>query len=93
MRPMSKEEAMRVTAEVMQDETPLTVTISIKEAWLLVSALQLACRHPGLSGFMHRALKKIALQFQQAITERHPEARVPFEMGWNPAFDVKESED
>jgi hypothetical protein len=84
---VSEEKFMRITAAVMSDETPLAVQINIKEAWLLISALQLAIRHPGLSPVMKQTLKKIARDFQQPITQRHPETARLFEMGWHPAYD------
>jgi hypothetical protein len=87
---LDEERFIQVARRVMTDSTPLPVTISITDAWLLVSALQLATRHPGLSGPMSRALKRIAGEFEQSIVNVHPDARVPLDMGWNPIHDVRE---
>jgi hypothetical protein len=79
---------MEVASRVMSDESPLVTHIQIKEMWLIVSALQLATRHPGISPYMKDALTQIARQFQGAIVEIYPEANELLEMGWTPQFDV-----
>lgn len=84
---MNEKEFMKVAGPAMSDETLLPVTIPIKEAWLLVSGLQLAARHPRISLPMRRTLIAIARQFQQAIEEIHPEAHEALEMGWNTKHD------
>lgn len=84
---MSDEQAMQITAQVMSDERPLQVTISIKEAWLLISALQLVCRHPGISTHMKDDFEHIARQFQDSIVEQHPVAQAVIEMGWDTRYD------
>lgn len=68
----------------MSDETPLPVTISIKQAWLLISGLQLAVRHPEMSDLMRQDLEHIGKQFQQPIIELHPECYLLIEHGWIP---------
>lgn len=78
---------MKVTREVMTDEALLQVNISIKEAWLLTSALQLATRHPGVKGKMKKSIVDIAKQFEQAIIDLHPEAAEPLALGWDPNRD------
>jgi hypothetical protein len=52
-----------------------------------VSALQLACRHPGLSTRMYDRIEGIARQFQTAVVERHPDTAEILEMGWDSQFD------
>jgi hypothetical protein len=85
---VNQRQAMRITAQVMSDEQPLAVTISIKDAWLMISGLQLAARHPDLGTPLKQHLEQIGRQFQDAITERHPLAEQLLEMGWNTDFDV-----
>ena len=85
---MDEQFFMEQTRRVMSDNTPLPVTINIQEAWLLISGLQLASRHPGISPYMKSALENIGRQFQQAIVERHPQAAELIEFGWNPEMDV-----
>lgn len=88
MKLLSDEQAKEVTAQVMSDQTPLQPIITIVDAWLLIGALQLATRHPEMSRFMRRALKRISGSFEKAITDLHPEARELLDMGWDPKYDV-----
>ena len=78
---------MAVARECMDDQTILPVTISIMQAWFLVTALQLAWRHPGLSPQMKMIIRDAALQFSTAIWELHPAARAILSKGWNTDYD------
>lgn len=79
---------MAVALPVMQDMTPINVEIRIVDAWTLVSALQLATRHPDLDLYMREAIERGGRQFQDAIADRHPDAGPVLEMGWHTAFDT-----
>lgn len=85
---MDEKKYVEITAKVMSDKTPLQVDIDIMSAWLLVSSLQLAVKHPGLSNPMKTMLTRIARTFQARIAEHHPEADELLNMGWNEAYDV-----
>ena len=87
---MNEAQYMTITRQVITDESPLEVSVRIAESWILVSALQLVTRHPGLGDAMKQGVERAARQFQAAIAERHPEAGPLLEMGWNPAYDVVE---
>jgi len=78
---------MQIVRKCMTDERPLTVNITIKDAWLLISGLQLAIRHPELHGNTKDNLFSTARQFQIAIEAAHPESHELIDMGWNAAFD------
>ncbi len=82
-----------IGVKVMKDDTPLTVTIDIMQAWILVSGLQLLCRHPLVSQHMKDIWTHSGRQFQEAILEVHPDAEELMEMGWNEDFDVDENGD
>jgi hypothetical protein len=88
MEHMNADQFIEATHRVMSDQTPLTVNISIMQAWLMVSAVQLAWRHPGLSGAMKRHLREIADQFGDRIVEIHPESRDLLDAGWQPEYDI-----
>lgn len=90
---MNDEQAMEIVRECMTDERPLTVNITIKDAWLLVSAIQLATRHPELSVYTKDSLFSTARQFQTAIENVHWEAHELMEMGWDTQYDGVESLD
>ena len=86
---MNKQRFMRIATVVMQDERPLPVEINIKEAWFLVSALQLATRHPAMESRQKRHITEIGRQFQNAIVAAHPEAQELLEAGWHSQFDLR----
>ena len=90
---MNDETAMRIVSKCMSDETPLTVNIAIKDAWLLLSGIQLATRHPELSVYMKDSLFESGLKFQTMIEAIHPEAHEFIEMGWDRRFDGVETLD
>jgi hypothetical protein len=89
---MDEQTAMQLVAAAMSNDTTLQINIQIKEAWMIVSAMQLASRHPDLSTNMKTAFEHIARQYQAAITAVHPEVHEVLEMGWNPDYDVESSE-
>lgn len=84
---MNEETFYDVARRVLSDRRPLDCQIDVADAWTLVSALQLATRHPGISGEMRDAIEYVARQFQNAIVDEHPDAGPVLEMGWNPALD------
>lgn len=90
---LSDEQAHEIVRECMTDERPLVVNITIKDAWLLVSALQMATRHPELIVYMKDNLFNTARQFQTQIEAVHPEAHEFIEMGWGTRFDGVDSLD
>lgn len=77
----------KVLAKAMSDERPLSFSMTIGQAWMLVSAVQLTLRHPGISADMAQPLEDLARQFQGSVIEIHPEAAGIIERGWNPEFD------
>lgn len=88
---MDEQTALKITENAMRDETLLSVQLKIKEAWVLVSALQLCTRHSSLMNSpLNRVITHIAMQFQDAIVEHHPDTEIVLEMGWDPEYDVSE---
>lgn len=90
MSEVNEAQFMEITRKVMSDTRPQQLEIDVKSMWLLVSALQLVVKHPGLSALMKQALTRIARQFQNGVTGIHPEAETPMQMGWNSAYDVND---
>lgn len=80
--------ARAITSKVLSDKRPLAVTIDMSAAWLIVTALQLTVRHPGIHEPLRQELTHIALQFQDRIIEEHPEAEHLLKAGWDTAHDV-----
>ncbi len=71
---------------LLQSKPPITITLSAVEAWVLMSQLQLALRHPKNKGSSAAIVMKIAqnLQDELAITDVLKEVA---EMGWRKEFD------
>jgi hypothetical protein len=90
---MNADDFKKVALAAMTDETALPVHITISDAWMLVSALQLSVRHPGLHQPLKDRLTEIARQFQASIAELHPEANQALEMGWSEEYDETDIDD
>lgn len=86
---MDEQTALGIMRKVMPDEKPLLLEMRVREAWFMVSALQLASRHPAMSDAQKAQLLVVGQQLQDAIVERHPEAEVVLEMGWDEQYDVE----
>lgn len=80
---------LKVTAEVMQDNSPVIVDIDIAGAWMIVAALQAVTRYSNLGDYMIVKLTEIARLFQSMIVTAHPEAEELLEAGWNPEMDIE----
>jgi hypothetical protein len=66
---------------------PIAVAIDGFTALFLMSALQLACRHPGLNGPVHETVYDFARGLHERISVT-PSLAAVCEAGWNPADDV-----
>jgi len=86
-RRLSDKEFAAIVGKVMSDPTPLAVDIDMQSAWLLVSFLQLASRHPHMTQEMQRRAIKLGQHFAWAIVSAHPEAETAIQMGWNRSND------
>lgn len=66
---------------------PLQITITAVEAFIIMSQLQLASRHPANTGPSANIAHRFARTLQQAVCLT-PNLQAVAEAGWNPAFDV-----
>lgn len=78
---------------ILSDERILPVEIHIHDAWILISGLQLALRHPGITAGLRGSLSDICGQFEGAITELYPEAAELLAQGRDPEQDVPSTKD
>jgi len=85
---MNRREYVAIAERCMVDDSPLPVTIDIKGAWFLVTALQLAARHPAIGSRLKKQIQDVGRQFQGAIEHVHPEAHELLEKGWHSRFDI-----
>lgn len=86
-QPLTDKQALDITLKCMKDKALLVVHINVKQAWLIVTWLQLVYRHPGISAPMKNEIRNVAEQFTNAVTISHPEAVSLLAMGWNTNFD------
>lgn len=90
---VTEEQARTIVAQALSDETPLLLSIRIRDAWMILSCLQLTDRHPGISAATRRFVHQVGRQLQAAIVRVHPEADAIIEMGWDPEMDVLSGDD
>jgi hypothetical protein len=88
---------MKVTDEVLkrvalelEQAAPIKSQIPCFEAFAVMGALQLACRHPRLLAPVRPVVEKAARDLQAAIALRAPLAGELLEDGWNEALDEVE---
>lgn len=85
---ITEERFLEIAQEVMTDATPLTMQMSVADAWMCVSTLQLATRHPYISRVQRDFFMKVARKFEAVIVQHHPAAKPLIDMGWDERFDV-----
>ena len=76
---------IEATQASMGDQEPVVCTLKARQIWLLVSALQLATRHPQVPN--REEIIFLGRQFQVALTEHNPVVREVLEMGWDQRYD------
>lgn len=59
-------------------------------AYILISQIQLALRHPQNKGAAAEAARDLALNLTEAVCHFIPDARESLEQGWNPSCDVNQ---
>lgn len=71
-----------------QNLPPLMIEIDLMDAWIVMSVLQLALRHPHLneSPSVHVA-KGLAVGIQGMFAQLNPFLGTVAEQGWHPEFD------
>lgn len=77
------------TLALMADESPLTITMRISDAWMIVSAIQLTMRHTEVDDDLRGRLTALARKYQAALATVHPAAGELLEMGWDTKYDVE----
>lgn len=81
---MSDEQEEALVMQILMDRHPVIVEMRMREAWLIVTSLQLAAQHPSVNGRGKRQLEAIARELQKAIVARHPGTEQILEEGYLP---------
>lgn len=72
---------------LFNDQQRVQADMSKGELWSLLSAVQLACRHPRFTGPTREIVERAARQLGAVLVANDQDLRMLFEMGWNPQFD------
>jgi len=87
MRAAVSEEILQKVALELAGADPVRSELPAPEAFTICTVLQLALRHPGLSGWSRAIAEKAARDLHEAIGRRSPAAGELLEQGWNRALD------
>jgi hypothetical protein len=84
---MDEQEGMRLAGLALSSDERITLDLTIRDLWLIVSALQLVVAQEAI----HEPLKEISEQIgrglQMLIVARLPEVEALMEMGWQREYD------
>src|SRR6185295_18758573 len=72
---MNESKAMEITAKMMTDITPLAMSMEVRIAMFVVTAIQLAQEHPLISRWMKDRLSKIIDRFGRPIVALYPDTK------------------
>jgi hypothetical protein len=81
-------------AEFRQLETlpPIVLELTAVEAWILLSQIQLACRHPENTGPSRKMVEGLARRIQDVLAQT-PALYAIAQRGWDPDYDISEQRD
>lgn len=88
--PISNQEILAAD-EALSDHHYQTVMIKTNELFMIVSALQLAARHPQLSEIFVIHLTDITQRLMAIIATLHPDAEPFLKKGFDPDYDMEET--
>ncbi|GEM_PF-2522008 len=84
----SEEQFLEEAKKIMQDDAPMPMVSTVRDLWLVISGVQVACRHPQMSSYVLNNLQRITQEWIDSIAEHHPDAKELMEMGWQTEHDV-----
>lgn len=90
---MDTEEFREVIKNVWDDDSMIQPNISVRHAFMIISALQLAIQHPDMSEDLKKTLTGVGYTFQDSVVAVHPEAREAMSEGWNVSRDTDDNDD
>lgn len=92
--PSNEEKFLAALKRLEADPQPVSVEMAKSSLWLMLSAVQLACRHPAAkTSKTLQAAKSIASSIMRDISANDADLRMLAEMGWEEQFDeVKPSQ-
>lgn len=90
---MDEQEGMNLVAQVFTSDKEITVTLPLRELWLIVSALQLQVTHPSLHATIQSLAEGIGRKLGALVVEELPQVGELLEMGWHREYDYIEQDD
>lgn len=88
--PAAKQALLRAynrEAKALNTAPPIEFTIGRIEAMCLISAVQLACRHPRYTGPSRKLAEDVVRQIASAAFNGFPATKAVVERGWDPSYD------
>jgi hypothetical protein len=73
--------------ELAARKAPIRLLLTPLDMWILLSQIQLACRHPENTGPSREHAERIARQFQEIVAFKGA-LRIVAERGWDAQYDV-----
>ena len=73
--------------EVLPESDPVEMVVNPLACWCVMSAIQLACRHPEFDGPTREVAEGFARKLQERVAVTPALQRVAA-MGWDPEFDI-----
>jgi len=89
---MTENKVQDALLELFKDPQPIEWRLTKSMAWQLMSAIQLACRHPGFKGSVRDTTESMARHLQDALCANDNDLRQLAEMGWHQQFDDVQGE-
>jgi hypothetical protein len=83
---MDQDEFLKLVNLMIEDQTPVTLTINYRDVWHMINAFQLASQHPTTSDEAKEIYRERVRIFQSIITQRYPKLHDFIEAGWKPRF-------
>lgn len=84
---MDEQEGLRQAGLAMSSDKEITITLPIRELWLIVSALQLMVTHPNLHEPLQTISEGIGRKLGALIILELPDVEPLLEQGWHREYD------
>lgn len=85
---MDEQDFLKILQPIFADNSQIPLLVSVRDLWLIDSALAVTCRHPAISTMQRDWMLHIHTQIEAAIIERYPAAKEIILAGWDESRDV-----
>lgn len=88
MSPRNEQQDLEVMKDLMRTKAKITMSLSVYDAWTLLSLVQLATRHPEVKVYIKRRARAFTTQILTQFHELSPQAAEIALLGWDESYDV-----